>query len=134
MNDNNYGKYWYFRTVADEDSEIDQAQSIMLPIKDVVSMIPTATTTMRIYFDKGTYGVPHYETTATGRLGYIGLTIKQGKVKDTIADLIASMNAGPKHSDGVTVIADDTTTDFDGTTRAAKYFSHITACETIRAR
>jgi len=136
MNNNNYGKYWYFRTVADEDSETDQAQSIMLSVTDVVSMIPTSTTIMRIYFDKATYGVPHYETNETGKLGYVELTIKQGKVKDTIADLVALMNAGPKHSDGVTIIADDATTEFGGVTGAkeAIYFSHITACGSIAAR
>ena len=58
----------------------------------------------------------------------------QGKVKDTIAELIALMNAGPRHSDGVKVIADDSTTDFLGTTRDAVYFSNITACGTISAR
>jgi len=44
------------------------------------------------------------------------------------------MNAGPRQSDGVTVIADDSTTDYDNTTRQAVYFSHITDCGTIRTR
>ena len=37
MKDNNYGKYWYFRKAADEDNDTDQAQSLMLPVKNIVS-------------------------------------------------------------------------------------------------
>ena len=134
MNDNNYGKYWYFRNVADEDNDGDIATSIMLPVEDVISMITTSTTEMKIYFNRPTFGTPQYETNRTGQYGQVDLTIKQGKVKDTIADLVALMNAGPKHSDGVKTIADDSTTDYDDTTRAAVYFSHITDCGTITSR
>ena len=134
MNDNNYGKYWYFRKVTDEDTDTDQAASMMLPITNIVSMIPTGTTTLTIYFEKATHGTPLTETNKTGLQGSVELTITQGKVKDTIKDLVALMNAGPKHSDGVTVIADDSTTDYDETTRKAVYFSHITDCGAITAR
>ena len=47
--------------------------------------------------------------------------------------MVQAMNDGP-HSDGITVIADDTTTDFDGTTRSAVYFhQNVTACAAIAA-
>jgi phosphoribosylaminoimidazole-succinocarboxamide synthase len=134
MTNNNYGKYWYFRNQADEDNDTDMASSAMLPVENIVSMIPTGTTTLTIYFEKATHGTPAYETQTTGQHGHIHLTMKAGKVKDTIKDLVALMNAGPRQSDGVTVIADNSTTDYDNTTRQAVYFSHITACSTIRTR
>tara|TARA_R100001015_G_C4593308_1_gene148655 strand:+ start:709 stop:1104 length:396 start_codon:yes stop_codon:yes gene_type:complete len=131
MKDN---KYWYFRNVADEDNDTDQATSVMLPVNNIVSMIPTSTTQLTIYFEKATHGTPAFETQTTGQHGFIHLGVKQGKVKDTIKDLVALLNAGPRQSDGITVIADDSTTDYDNTTRQAVYFSHITDCSTIRAR
>jgi len=134
MTNNNYGKYWYFRNQADEDNDTDMATSAMLPVENIVSMIPTATTTLTIYFEKATHGTPAYETQTSGHYGFIHLTITAGKVKDTIKDLVALMNAGPRQSDGVTVIADNSTTDYDDTTRKAVFFSHITACSTIRTR
>ena len=134
MANNNYDKYWYFRNTPDEDNDSSQATSIMLPLSKLVSMIPTSTTTMRIYFEKATHGTPVFESTVTGQHGSIELTIKQGKVKETIAALIALLNSGPKHNDGIKVIADDSTVDFDDTTRRAVYFSHITDCGTINAR
>ncbi len=134
MTNNNYDKYWYFRNVADEDIDSNQATSIMLPLSKLVSMIPISTTAMRIYFDKSTNGTPQFESNVVGQHGSVELTIKQGKVKETIADLIALLNSGPKHNDGIKVIADDSTIDFDNTTRKAVYFSHITDCGTINAR
>ena len=134
MTNNNYDKYWYFRNVTNEDSDSSQATSIILPLSKLVSMIPTSTTTMRIYFEKATAGTPVFESTVTGQHGSIELTIKQGKVKETIAALIALLNSGPKHNDGIKVIVDDSTIDFDDTTRKAVYFSHITGCGSINAR
>ena len=134
MTNNNYGKYWYFRGVADEDSDNDMATSLMLPVENIVSMMPTSTTMLRVYFEKATHGTPVYESQTTGQHGFVDLVIPAGKIKDTIKDLVALMNAGPRQSDGVTVIADDSTTDYDNTTRQAVYFSHITDCGTIRAR
>ena len=134
MENSKYDKYWYFRTEADEDDDDDADASVRLPVKNIVSMIPTSTTTMKIYFKQPTTNDPPTESNVTGQYGSVALTITQGKVRDTIADLIALMNAGPRHSDGVKVIADDATTDFLGTTKDAIYFSNITACGAINAR
>jgi len=134
MTNNNYDKYWYFRNVANEDSDSNQATSIMLPLSKLVSMIPTSTTTMKIYFKKSTHGTPVFESNITGQHGSVELTITQGKVKETIAALIALLNSGPKHNDGIKIISDNSTVDFDDTTRKAVHFSHITSCGTILAR
>ena len=134
MKNSKYDKYWYFRDQADEDHDDDVDASVMVPVSNIVSMIPTSTTVLKISFKKPTSDAPVPESNVTGQFGSVLLTIKQGKVKETISDLVALINAGPRHSDGVKVIADDSTTDYDDTTRDPVYFSHITACGTITAR
>ena len=133
MENSKYDKYWYFRTEADEDDDDDADASVMIPVKNIVSMIPTSTTTMKIYFKQPTVDAPAPESNVTGQHGSVILSMTQGKVKDTIAELIALMNAGPRHSDGVKVIADDSTVEFDGAagSKTAVYFSNITACGDI---
>ena len=136
MKNTKYDKFWYFRTRADEDDDTDQAASIMMPVSNIVSMIPTSTTEMRIYFNQATSGTPVAESNVTGQYGSVTLTITQGKVRDTIADLISLINAGPRFSDGIKVIADDSTVEVGGAagSKEAVYFSHITACGAINAR
>ena len=130
MENSKYDKYWYFRTEADEDNDDDADASVMLPVKNIVSMIPTSTTTMKIYFKQPTIDAPTTESNVTGQYGSVALTITQGKVKNTIADLVSLLNAGPRHSDGVKVIADDSTVEFGGAagSKTAVYFSNITLC------
>lgn len=136
MENSKYDKYWYFRTEADEDNDDDANSSLMLPIKNLVSMVPTGTTELTIYFKQASNGQPEVETNMTGQYGEVVLTVTQGKVKETISDLVALINAGPRHSDGVTTIADDSTVEFGGAagSKTAVYFSHITACGNINAR
>ena len=136
MENSKYDKYWYFRTEADEDNDDDANSSLMLPIKNLVSMVPTGTTELTIYFKQASNGQPEVETNMTGQYGEVVLTVTQGKVKETISDLVALINAGPRHSDGVTTIADDSTIEFGGAagSKTAVYFSHITACGNINAR
>ena len=136
MENSKYDKYWYFRTEAEEDSDDDANSSLMLPIKNLVSMVPTGTTELTIYFKQASNGQPEVETNMTGQYGEVVLTVTQGKVKETISDLVALINAGPRHSDGVTTIADDSTVEFGGAagSKTAVYFSHITACGNINAR
>ena len=133
MENSKYDKYWYFRTEADEDDDDDVTSSIMLPVGNIVSMIPTSTTAMKIYFKQPTTDAPTTESNVTGQYGSVTLTITQGKVKNTIADLVSLLNAGPRHSDGVKVIADDSTVEFGGAANSKKtvYFSNITACGAI---
>mgnify|MGYP003656031930 CR=1 FL=1 len=136
MENSKYDNYWYFRTVADEDDDDTGTASLMLPIMNIVSMIPTSTTALTIYFKQPTTGAPRPESNITGQYGQVILTVTQGKIKDTIADLVSALNAGPRHSDGVRVIADDSTVEVGGAagSKTARYFSNITACGTINAR
>ena len=81
MENSKYDKYWYFRTEADEDNDDDANSSLMLPIKNLVSMVPTGTTELTIYFKQASNGQPEVETNMTGQYGEVVLTVTQGKDK-----------------------------------------------------
>lgn len=125
-----YDKYFYFRAVADEDDDDDSADSVMVPINKITALEPnSAITNIRVWFESELNTVK--EDKVSLQNGYVDLTCTRGKLKEVMASIVSAMNAGP-HSDGITVIADDTTTDYDGTTRGGKYLvSDITACSAI---
>ena len=133
-NTGQYDKYFYFRSVTDEDDDDAATNSVMVPTKNITGLEPyDAITKIRVWFENQTdHSVAggSFDKTA-GRQSYADLTVTRGKIKDVMAEIVQAINAGPHH-DGVTVIADDVTTDFDGTTRNAVYLSNdITACEDI---
>jgi len=129
-----YDKYFYFRSVTDEDDDDAAVDSVMVPVKNITGMEPyNAITNVRVWFDNTTdptLAGGSFDKTANQQ-SYADLTVTRGKLKEVMATIAAATNAGP-HSDGVTVIADDTTTDFDGSTRLGKYIHNdITACADI---
>ena len=97
-------RFWYFRdtaTLADDD---DNAQSIMVPVDDLVGFQQASDTTVDIYFKpqlSDTGGVP-------GAIinDKVQLTVKTAKRKEVMKALAEATNQGP-HSDGITIIADD---------------------------
>ena len=130
-------KYFYFRTEADEDDDDDKARSAMIPVDRFRGAIPTngsagtAANTVTLFFDSA------LNMKGAGQNGEIiiadtvALTVTVGKAKDVCIAIAEAANGHP-HSDGVVVIADDATTDYDGTTKSAKYVhSGITACGAI---
>ena len=125
-----YDKYFYFRAVADEYDDDDSAASVMVPVNKITALEPnSAITNIRVWFESELNTVK--EDKVSLQNGYVDLTCTRGKLKEVMSSIVSAMNAGP-HSDGITVIADDTTTDYDDTTRAGKYLvSDITACSAI---
>ena len=130
-----YDKYFYFRSAADEDDDDAAVNSVMVPVKNITGMEPYgAITNVRVWFENTTdptlAGSGSFDATS-GNQGYVDLTVTRGKLKEVISKIASATNAGP-HTDGVTVIADDSTTDYDGSLRAGKYIHNdITACEDI---
>ena len=117
-------KYFYFRAVADEDNDDANVDSCMVPVENITGLLPTSTTALTVFWKSA-----KNEQSQNS----VALTCTQGKVKNVINALVQAMNSGP-HTDGITVIADDTTTDYDGTTRSAVYFNgNVTACAAISA-
>jgi len=131
-------KYFYFRTEADEDADDDKARSAMVPVDKLRGVIPTnsgsagtAADEVTLFFDSA------INMAGTGQNGEIIiadtvlLNVTAGKAKDVCVAIAEAANGHP-HSDGVVVIADDATTDYDGTTKAAVYVhSGITSCDAI---
>ena len=123
-------KYLYFRTVADEDDDDAAADTLALPARRIVAMAPSADTTITVWFES----VNNMQTDGANELvlkDSAVITITAHRHKKVLQSIVRSINGGP-HSDGFIVVADDTTTDYDGTTRAAVYIDNdITAMAAI---
>jgi len=119
--DAKYNKYWYFRTVADEENDDSVNDSHMLSVSDLTGMVITSTTQITLYFRQYTGDMSMVEN-VNRQNGRIRMTVTAGKTKQVLETLVATINASDRSNPtGITVIADDSTTDFDNTTRAAKY-------------
>ena len=117
-------KYFYFRNEADEDDDDAAVDSGMVPVANITGLLPTSTTALTVFW-KSQKNESIQDSVA--------LTCTQGKVKDVIQAMVQVMNDGP-HSDGITVIADDSTVEFDGAagSKTAIYFNeHVTACAAL---
>ena len=130
-----YDKYFYFRSMTDEDNTGQGAvASAMVPVKNITGMEPySAISNVRVWFEyvsDETLAGGSFDKTANQQ-GYVDITVTRGKLKEVIATIAAATNAGPHH-DGVTVIADDTTTLYDNSTRLGQYIHNdITAVSDI---
>ena len=115
-------KYLYFRTVADEDDDDAAADTLALPARRIVAMAPSADTTITVWFES----VNNMQTDGANELvlkDSAVITVTAHRHKKVLQSIVRSINGGP-HSDGFIVVADDATTDFDGTTRAAVYIDN----------
>jgi len=115
-------KYLYFRTVADEDDDDAAADTLALPARRIVAMAPSADTTITVWFES----VNNMQTDGANELvlkDSAVITVTAHRHKKVLQSIVRSINGGP-HSDGFITVADDATTDFDGTTRAAIYIDN----------
>ena len=126
-------KYVYFRTVADEDDDDAVADAIAVPVGRIVGMNPTSDTALTIWFRSLYSEQGDAQSGSVVINDSVILNVNQGKTANVLQTIIGAINAtGPQYSDGFIVIADDTTTDFDGTTRSAVYIDNdITSCGAI---
>jgi RNase P/RNase MRP subunit POP5 len=92
-------KYFYFRDVADEADDDDISSSISIPVDAITGVVPTAITTLDLYF-KNDGAVATQKAT---------LTCTRGKLQEVCAALAAAANANP-HNPGLHVVADIMTT------------------------
>ena len=123
-------KYLYFRTVADEDDDDAAADTLALPARRIVAMAPSADTTITVWFES----VNNMQTDGANELvlkDSAVLTITSRRHKKVMQAIVRAINGGP-HQSGFITVADDTTTDYDGSTRAAVYIDNdITAMAAI---
>ena len=85
-------------------------------------MAPSADTTITVWFES----VNNMQTDGANELvlkDSAVITITAHRHKKVLQSIVRAINGGP-HSDGFIVVADDTTTDYDGTTRDAVYIDN----------
>jgi|TARA_R100000084_G_scaffold108197_1_gene70274 hypothetical protein len=93
-------KYLYFRDVADENDDDDQASSIAIPADAIVGMAPQAITTLDVYID----------TKKTEKAQYLRLTVTRGKIQEVMQELVAHINGYTHSKAPLQVMADAATT------------------------
>ena len=123
-------KYLYFRTVADEDDDDAAADTLALPARRIVAMAPSADTTITVWFES----VNNMQTDGANELvlkDSAVITVTAHRHKKVLQSIVRAINGGP-HQAGFITVADDATTDYDGSTRAAVYIDNdITAMAAI---
>jgi hypothetical protein len=118
-------KYFYFRTDADEDDDDANSNSVMIAADKFRGAVPsnssagTSANVITLFFESA------LNIAGSGDNEHIiqdtvVLNVTVGQAKNVLVAIAEAANGHP-HSDGVVVIGDDATTDFDGTTRAAVY-------------
>lgn len=95
------------------DLQGHRPSSILIPASRFIHMQPTGTNTLSLFFEsmKNSDYTRH-------RNDRIDLSIVVGDMQEAMDAITAAMNSNP--TDGVVVIADDTTTDFDGNFKLAE--------------
>ena len=129
-------KYFYFRTEADEDDDDDIARSAMFPVDNLTGMYPTSDTALTLHF-KSVIRVyandPDDDACNFINNDSVVLNVSSNQHKEVMTAIARAANAGgTAYSDGVIVVADDATTDYDGSTKAAIVLdTNITSCGAI---
>tara|TARA_R110002012_G_C11178261_1_gene556698 strand:- start:36 stop:443 length:408 start_codon:yes stop_codon:yes gene_type:complete len=126
-------KYFYFRTEADEDDDDDVARSVMIPCDNLVGMFPTSDTALTLTFKPVLRNVSDGQDGNVANNDTVVLNVSSNQHKEVMGAIARAANAtGPQYNDGFIVVADDATTDFDGTTKAAIYLdTNISSCGAI---
>ena len=126
-------KYFYFITEADEDDDDDIARSLMIPVDNLMGMYPTSNTALTLTFKPVLRNVSDGQDGNVANNDTVILNISSNQAKVCITAIARAANAsGTAYSDGVIVVADDATTDYDGTTKDAIVLdSNITSCGAI---
>ena len=93
-------KYFYFRDVADEDSDDDILSSIAIPTDSIVGVVPVAITTLEVYLRKN------------GLVGNtkVTLTVTRGKLQEVMHEIAAAINGYTYNKAPLTVMNDAATT------------------------
>ena len=88
-------KYLYIRDVTDEVNDDDISASIAIPVDAITGIVPTAITTLDLYFKND-------GAVATQKAS---LTCTRGKLQEVCAAIASTANANPNNP-GLTVLAD----------------------------
>ena len=123
-------KYFYFRDVGDEDHDDDVSASITIPVNDITGVVPSAITTLDIYYNSGDKTVPNEVGGTAAGTGKVALTCTRGKLRQVMAEIASHANSTKPSNAGLIIMCDDATTGYDDETQAAFHFStDVTACD-----
>ena len=114
-----YDKFFYFRTVTDEDDDESPNQSLTLPCRRITGILPISTSQITIYFEQGTTYAPSTESFNHAKNGFVNIAVNSNTSKEVIKAITEAYNSAPPG--GIIVIGDDSTTDVDGSTRNPRY-------------
>ena len=119
-------KYFYFRTDADEDDDDANSNSVMIPVDKFRGAVPSnssagnAANVITLFFESALNMKGAGQNNEHIIQDTVVLNVTVGQAKNVLVAIAEAANGHP-HSDGVVVIGDDATTDFDGSTKAAVY-------------
>ena len=119
-------KYFYFRGVTDEDHDDDVSATITIPVKDITGVVPTAITTLDLYYNTGDSTVPN-DTGGSGSnngSGKVTLTCTRGKLFEVMGEIAAHANSTKPTNAGLIIMGDRATTGFGGEAQSEFYFSN----------
>ncbi len=112
-------KFFYFRTIEDEDNDYTSHDSLTLPCRRITGILPISTSQITIYFEQGTTYAPSTDTFNGVKHGFVNIAVNSNTSKEVIKAITEAYNSAPPG--GIIVIGDDSTTDVDGSTRSPRY-------------
>tara|TARA_R110000744_G_C19307962_1_gene556433 strand:+ start:57 stop:1001 length:945 start_codon:yes stop_codon:yes gene_type:complete len=126
-------KYLYFRSEVDEDNQggvgavSGGGSTLLVPASKLLGMQPTSATNLRLTFESVKNANPSGNFRQVTN-DFVDLTVAT-KTASIVAEAILIKINGGTHNDGFIVVADDTVTLVDGTTKLGEYIHpNITAC------
>lgn len=126
-------KYLYFRSEVDEDNQggvgavSGGGSTLLVPASKLLGMQPTSATNLRLTFESVKNANPSGNFRQVTN-DFVDLTVTT-RTASIVAEAILTKINGGTHTDGFIVIADDTVTLVDGTTKLGEYIhANITAC------
>jgi hypothetical protein len=117
-------KYFYFRDVTDEDHDDDVSASITIPVKDITGVVPTAITTLDLYYNTGDSTVPNATGGTGAGTGKVTLTCTRGKLFEVMGEIAAHANSTKPSNAGLIIMGDRAATGFGGEAQSEFYFSN----------
>jgi len=124
-------KYFYFRDVGDEDHDDDVSASITIPVSDITGVVPTAITTLDVYYKTNDATVPNATGGTAAGTGKVSLTCTRGKLIEVMAEIASHANSTKPANSGLIIMADGAITGYDGEAQSKFFFSNNVTANAI---
>jgi len=122
-------KYFYFRDVNDEDHDDDATASLTIPVSSITGVVPTAITTLDMYYKSGDITMPNATAGTVGGTGKITLTCTRGKLFEIMGEIASHANSTKPSNAGLIIMGDDPNIGYEGEAQTKFYFSSdVTDC------